>query len=61
MTTEHKIQSIIEQLENLQNVLKDARPKGSNGYTSETSYPYAVGYTKGGISNAVFDLRQLLK
>ena len=61
MTTENQIQTIIEGLEDLQKILKDARPEAATGYTIETSYPYAVGYTSAGISNAIFSLCQLLK
>jgi len=61
MTDQFQLQMIIETLEDMQRVLKDARPPLASGYTTETSYPYAVGYTTAGIDNAIFSLCQLKK
>ena len=61
MSTENQIQTVIEGLEDLKKILSDARPEAAGGYTVETSYPYAVGYTSAGIDNAIFSLCQLLK
>ena len=61
MTDQFQIQMIIETLEDMLIVLKDARPPLASGYTTETSYPYAVGYTTAGIDNAIFSLCQLKK
>ena len=60
MSTENQIQTVIEGLEDLKKILSNARPEAASGYTVETSYPYAVGYTSAGIDNAIFSLCQLL-
>ena len=61
MTTENQIQTIIESLQDMKKILSDARPEAATGYTIETSYPFAVGYTSAGIDNVIFSLCQLLK
>ena len=61
MITEYTIQSIIEQLEDLQKVLKNARPvNGFPDSVGDPSYPFAIGYTTAGINNAIYSLGQLL-
>jgi len=61
MTDKTKLEMIIQDLEWMQKVLQSARPMDVKKPDSDLdcSYPYAVGYCKGGISNTIQDLKNL--
>jgi hypothetical protein len=53
----YTIESIIDSLEDTARVLEGSKSMDPNAI--ETSYPYAVGYAKSGVRNALYDLQRI--
>jgi len=62
MVTQTQLETIIESLQHLTDVLNAARPTtGVTDSPKDPSYPYAVGYTTSGINGIIFDLQSIIK
>jgi hypothetical protein len=63
MSTQTQIEIIIESLQDLYEIMNRSRPVNPNRPDSveDPSYPFVVGYTQGGISNVIYDLKRLKK